>query len=250
MGVEGKRAAARRAARLLLDEFSDARVVGVGTGSTVALVLEELARMDPGFYRGRLFLASSLDTLERLRGLGAEAVALGAAGATPEVYFDGADEVVAARGCPCIKGRGAALYLEKILAVYSGEAILVVDESKLSERLGEQGKPLPIDVDPLALGGVRLVLERMGVSYSVRTGTGKDGPVVSDSGGVVIDVSLEGVDPEWLAASLEELPGVRTSGFFTGVFQRLVVGYDDGRAAVYDCEAGRWLAGDTSPEPG
>ncbi len=250
MGSEGKRAAARRAARLILDEYGDARVVGVGTGSTVALVLEELARLDPGFFRGRLFLASSLDTLERLRALGAEAVALGVQAATPEVYFDGADEVVVTRGCPCIKGRGAALYLEKVLAVYSGESILVVDESKLSSRLGEQGKPLPLDVDPLAFGGVRLVLERLGVPHRVRIGSGKDGPVVTDAGGVVIDVALEGADPEWLAARLEELPGVRATGLFAGIFERLIIGYDDGRAALFDCERGAWVEpGDTAPQP-
>ncbi len=237
--MEAKRVAARAAARLLLDEHRDARYLGVGTGSTVAMILEELAKLEPGFLESRVILASSLDTLERLRALGARAALLGATTATPDVYFDGADELVLVRGCPCIKGRGAALYLEKILAVYSGHAILVVDESKLAEEPGGLGKPLPIDVDPLALEGVRRVLDGLGVRYTVRSASpSKDGPVVSDAGGVVIDVSLEGVDPTWLGDRLEELPGVRASGWFAGVFDEAVVGRSDGTAIVYDCERG------------
>ncbi len=237
--MEAKRVAARAAARLLLDEHRDAHVLGVGTGSTVAMVLEELARLEPGFLETRTLLASSLDTLERLKRLGARAVLIGAVSATPDVYFDGADELVLTPGCPAIKGRGAALYLEKILAVYSGHAILVVDESKLAEQPGGLGKPLPIDVDPLALEGVKRVLDGLGVRYSVRSGSpGKDGPVVSDAGGVVIDVSLEGVDPAWLGDRLEELPGVRASGWFAGVFDEAVIGRGDGAALVYDCNRG------------
>ncbi len=241
--MEAKRVAASAAATLLLEEYRDARIVGVGTGSTVALVLEEVARREPGFYKGRLFLASSLDTLVRLQKLGAENVALGAASATPEIYFDGADEVVVAAGCPALKGRGGALYLEKILASYSSEAILVVDESKVSGRLGEKGKPLPIDVDPLALRGVAEMLESRSISYRLRTGSGKDGPVVSDAGGVIIDVEVEAGRVEEVAGFIERLPGVRATGFFHGIFTRLVIGYSDGRTMHYDCRGARVIPG-------
>ncbi|AEM38471.1 ribose 5-phosphate isomerase [Pyrolobus fumarii 1A] len=239
MGSAGKRVAARTVAEMLLSEFRDARVVGVGTGSTVALVLEELARLDPSFFAGRVFLATSLDTLLRLKSLGASSVSLGVQTATPEVYFDGADEVVLGEGCPAIKGRGAALYLEKLLAHYSSFSIMVVDESKVSKRLGELGKPVPLDADPLALAGIENTLRRMGVRFSLREAGGKDGPVVSDTGGIVIDVDVKDVDDVVaLGARLESLPGVRASGVFAGVFDRVVVGYDDGRSVVFDCRRG------------
>ncbi len=245
--MKAKRVAASAAASLILGEYRDARVVGVGTGSTVSLVLEEIARLEPSFYKGRLFLASSLDTLEKLRRFGAEALALGVSSATPELYFDGADEVIVARGCPAIKGRGAALYLEKILAAYSREAILVVDSSKVSNTLGEKGKPLPIDVDILALRGVERKLEELGLEYKLRKGGGKDGPVISDAGGVVLDISIGGRSVEEIAGFLESLPGVRATGYFQGLFSRLIVGYDDNRVLHYSCKKGEVIPWQRGP---
>jgi len=212
------------AARGLLEEFEDeikeASVVGVGTGSTTALALREAQRR--GLLRGKQIVVSSMATALLASELGLKPLMPNVVDSV-DIYFDGADEVVPST-LDMIKGRGAALLGEKILAYNSRVRIYVVDESKIVDRLGSK-KPLPIEVVPWALGFVLRELGKRGLEASPREGSGKDGPVVSDWGGVIVDISTGPIeDPRRLEAELHSIPGVVETGLFLGLADAVVVG--------------------------
>lgn len=229
--MRGKRVAASAAAALLLEEvLPRAERVGVGTGSTTRLVVEEILSREPEALRGKRLYASSLDTLLFLEERGLEASLRVPRGGL-DAYFDGADEVSFEAGtCMVVKGRGAAMTREKILAYNSRYVLLVVDESKVSGEVGEKGKPLPVEVLPDALTAVVEALRAMGLRAEPRGGCGcRDGPAVTDNGCIVVDVyGLEKLDVLRLESLVDSIPGVVGSGAFTGYVDEVVVGREDG----------------------
>ena len=240
---KAKQIAARKAATLIAERLSRVRRLGVGTGSTVRLVLEYLFSNEE--YKELLMekdiYVSSLDTFFVLRRLGLEpSLYLPRDGL--DLYFDGADEVAISENgdCGVIKGRGAALTREKILAYNSREVIIVVDESKLARELGEHNKPLPIEVVPAAADAVLAFLESRGVRAVLRDECKcRDGPAISDNYGLIIDswpwdmYSLRDFIEE-----LEKVPGVIEHGFFGGLIDEVIVGYSD-EARILRCRRTR-----------
>ncbi|RLG77769.1 MAG: ribose 5-phosphate isomerase A [Thermoprotei archaeon] len=212
------------AARKAVEFITDAEVIGVGTGSTVEMFIKILSELGSDF-RDKVFTASSIDTVLKLSDIGLK-VLHPASIERIDVYVDSADEVD--RDLNMIKGGGAALTLEKILTYYSSKRIFIVDHTKLVSHLGEK-HPVPIDVQPYALRMVYSYLLRQGynpkIRYSVK---GKYGPVISDIGGVIIDVyPPKDFDPQELERELASLPGVIETGLFIGLADYVIVGYED-----------------------
>ena len=176
-------------------------ILGVGTGSTVAHLIDALASSGPSIVAA---VASSRATAEHLTRVGIDVMGLAEAGRI-DVYIDGADEVDT--GLRLIKGGGGALTREKICAQSAAKFVCIVDEGKLVERLG--ATPLPIEVIPMAS---RLVAERIagwGGSSVLREGfTTDNGNIILDASGLTLD------DPETLEMALDSFPGVVTSGLF------------------------------------
>uniref|UniRef100_UPI00156BC981 ribose-5-phosphate isomerase A n=1 Tax=Aeropyrum camini TaxID=229980 RepID=UPI00156BC981 len=140
-----------------------------------------------------------------------------------DAYVDGADEVEPGSGY-MVKGGGGALLGEKILASRSRLNIFIVGDDKLVGRLGER-MPIPVEVEPgfaaMALAG----LEELGLKPRLRTSQGKRGPVVSDWGGVLVDLHTGPIeDPRDLESTLRMVPGVRETGLFLGLADYIVVG--------------------------
>ncbi len=176
-------------------------VVGVGTGSTVDLFIDALARMPA---RVAAAVSSSERSSARLRGHGIEVVDA-AAVESLAVYIDGADEIDAA-GC-MIKGGGAALTREKIVADLAARFVCIADESKLVATLGRF--PLPIEVIPMAAAQIARRLRALGGEASLREG------VVTDNGCALLDVrGLAIADPAALEREINQWPGVVTVGIF------------------------------------
>lgn len=215
--------AKKNAAKAALKYVDGASVVGVGTGSTVEKFIELLGSMARD-YRDRVFVASSLDTMLKLRGRGFKVVYPGVIDYI-DVYVDGADEVDP--GLNMIKGGGAALTLEKILTYYSRERIFIVDYRKLVKKLGEKHS-IPIEVLPWAVSMVYSYLKNKGYNPVIRSARmGKYGPVVSDVGGVIVDIKPSSFDPLELERELKMLPGVIETGLFIGMADRVIVGWSD-----------------------
>ena len=195
---EAKRLAAEKA----IEYVEDGMIVGVGTGSTVAYFIDALAHIQ---HRIKGAVSSSEQSTARLKQHGIEVIELNHTG-TLSLYVDGADECDP--GKCLIKGGGAALTREKIIAEASERFVCIVDPSKQVPVLGRF--PLPVEVIPMARSLVaRQIRDMTGGQPTWREG------VVTDNGNQILDIhNLQITDPEKLERELNQLPGVVCVGLF------------------------------------
>ena len=133
-----------------------------------------------------------------------------------DITIDGADQVDP--NLNLIKGMGAALAREKIVASASKQNIIVADESKRVKALGEKEHPVPIEVLPFANVHVQRRIEVIGGKAVLREGKGKLGPVITDNGNVILDAVFGEInDPTVLGIKLKMIPGVLETGLFVGM---------------------------------
>ena len=183
----------------------EGEIVGVGTGSTANFFIDELAKIK---HKIKGAVASSEATAARLRGHGIEVFDLNDVVSMP-VYIDGADEITEQGAM--IKGGGAALTREKIVASVSEKFICIADGSKLVNLLGQF--PLPVEVIPMAQAVVARKLNAIGGEARLRI---KDGvALITDNGNVILDVhGLQIADPAQLETEINNIVGVVTVGLF------------------------------------
>ena len=190
-----------QAAERALEYVEHGSIVGVGTGSTITFFIDGLGRM-----KNRIegAVSSSDQSTRQLQSLGIPVLDLNAVGPLP-LYVDGADECDADR-C-LIKGGGAALTREKIVAEASARFVCVIDSSKEVEVLGRF--PLPVEVIPIARSLVARALLNFGGQPVWRDG------VVTDNGNWILDVhGLRITDPIGLEREINQIPGVVSVGLF------------------------------------
>lgn len=198
---ELKRQVARAAFELVDKKFDEKMIIGVGTGSTANYFIDELAALRTDI---NATVASSEESAKRLKQHGIPVIDLNAAGEVA-IYVDGADE--ANHHLQLIKGGGAALTREKIIAAASKEFVCIADESKLVDTLGEF--PLPVEVIPLARSHVGRQIVKLGGDPVYREGC------VTDNGNHILDVyNLNILDPRKLESDLNQITGVVTNGLF------------------------------------
>jgi ribose 5-phosphate isomerase A len=192
-------------ARAAIDYVPEGEIIGVGTGSTANFFIDELGRI-----KGRIkgAVASSEATAARLRSHGIAVLDLNEV-ESMSVYIDGADEITAQGAM--IKGGGAALTREKIVASVARKFICIADGSKLVGMLG--AFPLPVEVIPMARAVVARKLAELGGEPRLRL---KDGqPLLTDNGCMIIDmVGLKIADPAALETQINNIVGVVTVGLF------------------------------------
>ncbi|MES2879577.1 MAG: ribose-5-phosphate isomerase RpiA [Pseudomonadota bacterium] len=180
-------------------------IVGVGTGSTVNKFIDALASMKDQI-KGAV--SSSVASTERLKALG---IPVFDSNDVDElsVYIDGADEIDGQGNM--VKGGGAALTREKIVAAQSRKFVCIADDSKLVQTLGKF--PLPVEVIPMAVQRVMRQFAAMGGQAQIRL---KDGqPLVTDNGQIILDVTgLQIADPRAFEGEVSQWPGVVTVGVF------------------------------------
>ena len=176
-------------------------VVGVGTGSTVNHFIDALASIKHDI-KGAV--SSSVQSTEKLQALGIPVLDLNSIDSF-SVYVDGADEINAQKHM--IKGGGAALTREKIVAAVADSFICIVDETKQVNTLGKF--PLPVEVIPMASSYVARELTKLGGRPVLRSG------VTTDNGNVILDVhDLAISQPEQLEQQINNIVGVVTNGIF------------------------------------
>ncbi|HUR42169.1 MAG TPA: ribose-5-phosphate isomerase RpiA [Verrucomicrobiae bacterium] len=197
--------AKRKAAEAALRFIVPGEPLGVGTGSTVNHFIDLLASRKADIPAA---VSSSEGSTARLKAIGIPVVDLNEAG-TLSIYVDGADE--ATRHMHLIKGGGAALTREKIVAAASRQFICIADESKLVSVLGKF--PLPVEVIPMARAHVAREIVRLGGRPVLREAGGKS--VITDNGNPILDVhGLDIVDPVGLEQTINLIVGVVCVGLF------------------------------------
>jgi ribose 5-phosphate isomerase A len=190
-----------RVARAALEFLREGTILGVGTGSTVNALIDQL---EP--WRGRLkgAVSSSEASSARLKALGIPLFDLNEVDGL-DLYIDGADE--ATRSRHLIKGGGAALTREKIVAAAARQFVCIIDDTKMVDTLGRF--PLPVEVIPMARNLVARQLQQLGGRPVWRSGT------VTDNGNHILDVhDLRITDPVGLEARINQITGVVTVGLF------------------------------------
>ena len=191
----------RRAAEAAIEHIEAGAVIGVGSGTTVNLLIEILAGAK---HRIEGAVASSQATEARLKEHRIPVIDLNHTGGLA-LYIDGADE--ATQHLQLIKGGGGALTREKIVAAASRRFLCIVDDSKLVDVLGRY--PLPIEVLPMARSYVARELVKLGGQPQWRSGC------ITDNGNVILDVrSLSLLDPAKMEAEINHIAGVVSNGIF------------------------------------
>jgi ribose 5-phosphate isomerase A len=207
--------AKKKAALEAVKHVKDGFVVGLGSGSTAAFAIEALSeRVEngslhimgvPTSYQAFLLAVECKIPITTLDEHPVIDVTIdGADQLTPELYL--------------IKGGGAALAREKIVASATKLNIIIADQPKKTRLLGENNQFVPIEVLPFALPIVKETIVALGGKPVVREGKGKLGPTITDNGNAVIDAYFgEIVNPTELAVKVKMIPGVVETGFFIGL---------------------------------
>ena len=211
-----------KVARRIAERAKDGEVIGAGSGSTSFLALQFIAeRLHKTGIQIRTIPTSNEITIA-CSVLGIPTTSL--LDSRPDWCFDGADEVDPKHNV--IKGRGGAMFKEKILLASSPETYILVDSTKLVTRLGEKF-PIPIEVYPLAVHFVEENVLKLGAKeVTLRLARNKDGPVITENGNFILDTFFSNVEAS-LEKQLKEIPGVIESGLFWGYNLTVMVAGDE-----------------------
>ncbi|NJE26756.1 ribose-5-phosphate isomerase RpiA [Thermococcus sp. MV5] len=219
---ELKRLVAKEALKFIDDDM----IIGLGTGSTTAYFIQMLGKkLMTGEFEDIYGIPTSHQSRLLALESGVPVVSLDEVDAI-DIAVDGADEVDPHLNL--IKGRGAALTMEKIIEYRAGTFIVLVDESKLVEYLGQRA-PVPIEVIPAAWRAIKEELEVFNATAELRMGTKKDGPIITDNGNFILDAKFEKIeDPLDMEIELNNIPGVVENGIFADIADIVLVGTKEG----------------------
>ena len=215
MNPENLEALKQKAAYEAVKHVKNGFIVGLGSGSTAAYAIEALGERVkrenlnllaiPTSYQAFLLAAKHKIPVTTLEEHG-----------VIDVNIDGADQIDPKLNL--IKGMGAALAREKIVASASKQNIIIADETKRVNALGENGQPVPVEVIPFAIALVKRKIEVAGGNPVLREGKGKVGPVITDNGNAVIDADFGVIrNAAELEVKLKMIPGVVETGLFIGL---------------------------------
>jgi ribose 5-phosphate isomerase A len=219
-----KQAAAAAAAKLVQQDM----VVGLGTGSTAALLIDALGTRVREEKLGFTAVATSEATERQARGLGIRIIP-----AQPhlDLAIDGADEVELGT-LNLIKGLGGALLREKVVAQAAHRFVVIADDGKLVERLGMIA-PLPIEVTRFGHGNVAARLTELGFRVVPRAKDG--GEFITDNGNFILDChDLPPQPPAQLDGAIKAIAGVVETGLFAGMAEQALIGFADGTVRVHE----------------
>ena len=212
----------RKAAFEAVKHVEDGFVVGLGSGSTAALAIEALGEKVKRERLSVLAVPTSYQAFLLAAECGIAVTSLEEHGVI-DVTIDGADQIDPKLNL--IKGMGAALAREKIVASASKQNIIIADESKRVKVLGENGHPVPVEVLPFAIALVKRRIEAVGGKAVLREGKGKVGPVITDNGNAVLDAVFGEIhNPSELEVKLKMIPGVVETGLFVGLATTAYIG--------------------------
>lgn len=207
---ELREVAIAKIAREIARGIKSGMTLGLGSGSTVASILHELA----SFLRVERIEVGSVPTSLQIQGVAEkEGLGISAYRGSVDLVIDGADQVDDKLNL--IKGGGGALLKEKVLMSSSSKSIIVADKEKFVSRLGTRGVKVPVEVTPFAKEVVKKRLAELGGTPEERT-LPKGYPYITESGNIILDTAFPPIeDPRELEVKIDAVPGVVESGIFT-----------------------------------
>lgn len=195
----------------IAERVRDGDVIGVGSGSTSYLALLAISKKVKEQKLNVTAIPTSHEVSLTCSIMGLPTSIL--LNARPDWYFDGADEVDPNKNL--IKGRGGAMFAEKLVMRSAPESYILVDSSKFVSQLGEKFAA-PIEVDPRAINLVETELAKLGVKEAqLRMAVAKDGPVITETGNLILDVRFNKIEDGY-EKEIKSIPGVIESGLFIG----------------------------------
>lgn len=204
------------------DRVQSGSIVGLGTGSTTAFAIQFLGeRLASGALTDIKGIPTSFQASVLAKQYGIPLTTLDEVDRI-HIGIDGADEVDPQKNL--IKGGGAAHTREKVVDSLAEQFIVVVDQSKIVDKLGSTF-PVPVEVLPMAIAPVVKALEKLGGKPELRMGIKKDGPVITDQGNMVLDVTFSDIpNPPELEKTINNIPGVLENGIFVGMTDIVLIG--------------------------
>jgi ribose 5-phosphate isomerase A len=234
------------AAESAVSEVADGMIVGLGTGSTATLAVSALGRRVREGLRV-IGIPTSEGTAAQARALEIPLTSL-AEYPQIDVTIDGADEVETGN-LNLIKGLGGALLREKIVADASKRLVIVVDETKIVDHLGEHG-PVPVEVVPFGWQSAARKLSNLGANPVLRKGAGGE-PFMSDGGHYILDCAFGPIaSAEALANEIDHIVGVVEHGLFIGLTSEVRVGGAGGVSALTSARESGPLRAEQTPRRG
>jgi ribose 5-phosphate isomerase A len=199
--------------------------VGLGSGRTMTQMIMIIAEKIEQDKLNLAFVPSSYQIEFLARELGLKLIDLNSIQIL-DLTIDGADQVELGT-LNMIKGGGAALTREKIIGTNSRKVAIIIDESKLTKKLGE-GMYVPIEIFPFGINAVINKVRRVGGTVTLRQGDGKVGPIITDNGNIIVDADFGPIDdPISLESEIKKIPGVIEVGIFSGVADFVYVAMKD-----------------------
>jgi len=218
--------AKKAAAVAAVAHVEDGFVIGLGSGTTIVYALQELGRRQQ---EKKLSVFGVPTSYQAVQMAIKHKIPLTTLDEHPrlDMTIDGADQVD--EKLNMIKGMGGAMTREKIVASASRLNVIVVDETKLTEKKLGHGQPVPVEVLPFAMSTVEAKLRELGGKPLLREAERKLGPVVSDNGNFIFDVSFGSIsDPKKTNHALKAIPGVIETGLFVEMADVVYVGRKEG----------------------
>jgi ribose 5-phosphate isomerase A len=195
----------------LAEKITDGSVIGVGSGSTSFVALQLIGERARRENLRITAIPTSPEVAMACAALEIPTTTL--LQARPDWCFDGADEVDPNNSL--IKGRGGAMFMEKLVIASAPKTYILVDRSKMVTALGQKF-PVPVEVHPLALNLVETRLAEIGATeITLRPAQGKDGPIVTESGNLILDARFSSIGQD-METRISAIPGVIESGLFIG----------------------------------
>ncbi len=220
----------QKAALEAVKHVQDGFIVGLGSGSTAAFAVEAIGERIKTEGIKVMGIPSSYQTFELAVQHGIPVTTL-EEHPVIDVTIDGADQLTPE--LTLIKGGGAALAREKIVASASKVNIIIADTAKKAPYLGCSGQFVPVEVIPFALSPVKRKLAEIGGKVTVREAKGKLGPIITDNSNAIIDVVFGEIkNPAELAVQIKMIPGVAETGLFIGLTDIAYLGTADGTEKI------------------
>ena len=211
-------------AKAALEYVKDKTIIGLGTGSTANYFIEGLAKKIKEENFDIKVVASSTISSINATEAGLTCISLDQIESI-DLYVDGADEIAFHNSIKVLKGRGYDLIREKLLASTSKQCIIIGDNSKIVDKIGNNF-PIPIEVSPIAWKITKKIIGQFATQCDLRKNTAGDGFAISSYGNLVLDCNFKYNDISSLSKQLSEIPGVLEHGIFLNIVHLAIIGND------------------------